>query len=113
MIYQHDKIDDNTMKTMYRLITEPTELLLEYRLIVLDPPNYVVAGDEFICGTGSDEYSLRYCILIVQSDRIFGSESRFLYDVSRDKETAETILKALCDGAVTPLQAKYIIEDIL
>lgn len=112
MTYQRDTVAGSGTESLFRVIREPVKLFLEYRLIALDTPNSEYP-DFVVCEEPNPETKTRYCILIVCMDRFGGTETKFLYDVTRDREIAREILKILCDGAVTPCTAKYIVEDLL
>ncbi len=124
MIYQQQRITQTETETLFKQLTDPAEILLEYRIITLDPPK--VDGQNL--GTSKEEEwllqrygyddlnadcSVRYCILIIASDRWGSTETEFIYDVTRDLAVAEDLLKTLCNAAVTPCTARYIIEDLL
>ena len=114
MIYQRERLAPGESEAVYRVITDPVEILLEYRLIALETPKApAFVPNEYRCEELYADIGLRYCILIIASDRFGGTETKFLYDVARDQTVAEALLKTLCDGAVTPCTAKYVIEDLL
>ena len=41
------------------------------------------------------------------------AERRFVFDVTRDEETARSIFRSLTDGLVTPVAVRDVIEDLL
>lgn len=113
MIYQRGILANGESQAVFRVITDPVEILLEYRLIALDAPKPPsIMTDKYYGGLGPD-VGVRYCILIIANDRFGGSETKLLYDITREQSVAEALLKTLCDGAVTPCTAKYVIEDLL
>ena len=114
MLYHRESITSGETEALFRVISDPVELFLEYRLIALDTPK---AADksferEFFGDLGA-ELGVRYCILIICSDRYGTTDTKFLYDVTRDYEIVRELLRILCEGAVTPCTAKYVIEDLL
>ncbi len=114
LLHHRDVTVNAEIDAIYRVIRDPVEMFLEYRLIALDTPkaSAPISEREFYDELGA-ELGLRYCILIICIDRYGGTETKFLYDVSRDRTIAQELLRILCEGAVTPCTASYILEDLL
>lgn len=111
MTYQRDTVAGSGADVLFRVIREPVKLFLEYRLIALETPNSEYP--DFIRGNESNpEAETKYCILIICTDRFGGTETKFLYDVTRYPNIARDLLHILCNGSVTPSTAKYILEDL-
>lgn len=97
---------------LFRMTEAPSAFRLEYRLVELEQLAY---GSEMTvpCDSVDGCCNRIYSILIIMSDRYGGVETEFLYDVTRDANIARALMKLLCDGAVTPCTAKYVISDLL
>jgi len=113
MTNQRDVVTTGETDAIFRVINDPVELFLEYRLIALDAPKGGPYPDQELYGAVSAELETRYCILIVSMDKYGGTETQFFYDVSRSYRIAKEILNLLGEGCVTPIAAKYILEDWL
>lgn len=60
-------------------------------------------------GDGSDVYS----ILVVKTDSCDDYEYDFVYDVSRDYDTAKSYLNMLCRETVTPMSLRDVLYNIM
>ncbi len=112
MINHREVLTSGETDVLVRFISDPVEMLLEYRLIALDTPKAADLPQQGYYGEYA-EVSMRYCIMIVSTDIYGYTDTAFLYDISRDEQIAKEILKILYDGAVTPITAKHIVEDLL
>lgn len=74
--------------------------------------SYELVETADVCGIGDSEHKCVYSILVVKSED-GAAESAFLYDISREKETALNTLELLRRNSVTPSLARQIICDIL
>ena len=57
-----------------------------------------------------EEAEGEYCFDLIVCD---GEGACRLHDVARSEELAEKLLKAFAEGGVTPLEAPYILEDLM
>lgn len=54
-----------------------------------------------------------YSILVVKTESCGDSEYEFVYDVTRDRDTAEAYLLMLCKGEVTPITVRDVLYDCM
>lgn len=54
-----------------------------------------------------------YSILVVKTDSCDDYEYDFVYDVSRDYDTAKSYLNTLCSETVTPISLRDVLYDIM
>lgn len=75
---------------------------LQYQVIETDDP--------IICDSC---WKKVYSILVIKSVSFDEREIAFVYDVSRNRRTAERIAEVLKENTVTPCTVKEILDDIM
>ena len=79
------------------------ELCITYKLIVT--PDSFPYSSEY----GKDVYSL----LVISESPVGGTETVFAYDISRDRQKAESIVLTLSRNRATLSSVREILDDIL
>ncbi|MBE6564589.1 MAG: hypothetical protein E7655_04900 [Ruminococcaceae bacterium] len=74
--------------------------------------NLIRTEDDLLCD-GDASLSSVYSILIVKINSRYGVDYRFLYDVSRRRETAQALLNLLKENHVKPAEVEMLTEDLL
>ena len=110
MLYQNSQVITEEPSVMYTKVVDPAEYLLEYRIIALDLSKDAEKAPYVMPYT---DCSVSYSLLIILYDEYGGTETNFLYDVTRNLAVAKALQSLLCDGAVTPCSANDVIEDML